>query len=1499
MFNKFIELSSGKTTSKLLATLLVITLTFANFIMLESYISNAVETNLNQDNSTNVANVKYDVYVEQEGKKEVNKDINDENLILGISVKVENGGYFGEGKIELQDTNFRIKNYENEKDITIETIQSGNEKTLKLNIVPIKSKDFNLSLLNMISSIKLTGKYTNNEGTTTDVESTKNVKVTWNSQNISEENNPINLEQEIITNKIYNIEGTNKRVIQILAKSGLRNNCYPIKETNIKAYAPALGSEEVYPEEVLVASYNTTATNGKDSTDFGKTEEEKLGKWSYNQEEKAINIKIENSESNNNIKWEKTGEDKFVITYVYGESVDITKITSRIENKISIYGESSTELTKTSEIYLENLEEKGSIINTDIRATNLIYKSNMNIGEETEYAVKHTLELSYSKILGEMKIKNDVEQFIISEEESISANTYFKSTYINKNEILKLLGENGNIKLAYINSNNETVELQTINNETVADESGVITINYGTDTKFSTLLITTSKPVSEGKLNIIHKKAIDCIGYEKEQIKQINRLNTSLLLEANKKDDNTIQIANTTRNTLIDVVNPTTEVQIGIDKANLSTTQINNVNITATLKTNDFKYDLFTNPTIEIILPAEIEKVDIKNINVVNGNGLNKNNPDNEQYPDENGNKVIRVQLQGEQKTYTNTDTQVLINAEIQTSKFLPTLEKELIIKCTNGKETTYLDSTLNHATARTNIKLEAEQGILLANTISNYNGIEPEIVAFKNEEKTGLLNNKAENQTTATAKGVIINNTTDKLENITVIGNLSNSMGLKLASEINIENAQIYYTKDQTVNKESAWVSEYSNDVTGYKIEISTIEKAQIINFNYNIAIPAQMESGKTAQIQYDVYTEKEKISSPLIKLQTETGKVEDENSKGEENVSSDKLELTIKTTPPLEEKLKSGQEIAIDVTIKNLLEEKLTILESNATGETSEQNHTIVFNAEFSEGLLAKEAIIKNGEETETKQLYANAIITMMEEIEPKASINILLKSKVEEETTVKEVISKISAVIKMPNETGFEEEENLYIGKVEKQIVYNVKQYVAIEKITIPEELSLNIGEKKEVEIILEPEGASIDDVEMSIGDNTIARITEEGKIEGISEGETALSVKPKASETIKYCVIKVIDPNETQKPQEPQEPDDSEKPDDSDNTGDSGDQGDSSEEEKTYKISGLAWLDKDDNGTIDQAEELLRGITVKIKDVSKNEYVKDENNKILLVTTDEDGKYEFANLKQGRYSIEFEYNKNKYRLTKTPNKDSVANLITQDEVTVIATETLVITNKDIQNINIGLNLKPEFDLQLDKYISKVTVQNSDGTKIYDYNGNKEKLAKIEINAKKLKGSTVIVEYTIAVTNNGDVSGYAKNIVDYLSPDLKFNSEMNTIWYQGADNNLYCTYLENQEIKPGETKAVKLILTKTMTNENTGLVNNSAEIYQAYNEYALDDINSLPNNKAEKENDYSSANIIISVATGGTILYIGIIIISMLTISAGIYLINEKVINKKEII
>lgn len=101
------------------------------------------------------------------------------------------------------------------------------------------------------------------------------------------------------------------------------------------------------------------------------------------------------------------------------------------------------------------------------------------------------------------------------------------------------------------------------------------------------------------------------------------------------------------------------------------------------------------------------------------------------------------------------------------------------------------------------------------------------------------------------------------------------------------------------------------------------------------------------------------------------------------------------------------------------------------------------------------------------------------------------------------------------------------------------------------------------------------------------------------------------------------------------------------------------------------------------------------------------------------------------------------------------------------------------------------------------------NSAETKTYAYNN--ASIAKIDTLRKRLNESNIIVEYKIVITNEGTIPGYAKKIVDYLPRDLKFNSELNTNWYIGNDGNIYNNQLANEEIQPGESKEITLILTK----------------------------------------------------------------------------------------
>ena len=168
----------------------------------------------------------------------------------------------------------------------------------------------------------------------------------------------------------------------------------------------------------------------------------------------------------------------------------------------------------------------------------------------------------------------------------------------------------------------------------------------------------------------------------------------------------------------------------------------------------------------------------------------------------------------------------------------------------------------------------------------------------------------------------------------------------------------------------------------------------------------------------------------------------------------------------------------------------------------------------------------------------------------------------------------------------------------------------------------------------------------------------------------------------------------------------------------------------------------------------------------------------------------------------------------------------------------------------------------------------------------------MAKAEIDAKQVNGTTAIIEYQIRVTNVGEVTGYARRIVDYMPNDLTFNSEMNKDWYQ-TGSEIYTSVLSNEPIAPGETKTVTLTLVKSMTENNLGRINNRAEIAEDYNDLGLTDVNSIPGNQEQDENDLGSADVILSLRTGGVV-YISIAIVAVVILSAVGIIIYKK--NKK---
>ena len=462
-----------------------------------------------------------------------------------------------------------------------------------------------------------------------------------------------------------------------------------------------------------------------------------------------------------------------------------------------------------------------------------------------------------------------------------------------------------------------------------------------------------------------------------------------------------------------------------------------------------------------------------------------------------------------------------------------------------------------------------------------------------------------------------------------------------------------------------------------------------------------------------------------------------------------------------------------------------------------------------------------------------------------------------------------------------------DNLYISKVEQNgedITENNKRRDFELRLD-----DIKVGKTANIKIttIVDPEEIGTEPIELTneifielngeeIGKETITHIINP-RVEEDNPEEPSEPVNPDEPEN-------PVDPEEPSNPEEPTKPQEIEK-------------------EKGYMISGIAWLDENKDGKKDSGEKLLSNVKVNLIDIKTGAIAKDISGKELTTITNNNGLYIFSEVPNGEYIVAFEYDSSSYKLTdyqksgleEKENSNVIAKKLTINgaESNYAVTNAILIKDNNVANINMGIYEASIFDLKLDKYVTKILAQNNNETDVYNYDNST--LAKVELDAKKINNTTVIVEYTIKVTNNGELDGYVKNIVDYIPSGLKFSSELNKDWYQSGAY-LYNASLANTKLATGESRTVTLLLTKTMTENNTGRINNTAEIAQDYNDVGAQDINSVPGNKVQGENDMASADIIISIRTGSAITYIVLAMLVVVAIGAGAYFINKKVLRER---
>lgn len=564
----------------------------------------------------------------------------------------------------------------------------------------------------------------------------------------------------------------------------------------------------------------------------------------------------------------------------------------------------------------------------------------------------------------------------------------------------------------------------------------------------------------------------------------------------------------------------------------------------------------------------------------------------------------------------------------------------------------------------------------------------------------------------------------------------------------------------------------------------------------------------------------------------------------------------------------LKKGEKVVIGM---NILVNKVDISKQVEIYATAKQNNNVYRSNIFEESIIAEN--IKNtisiSSENENGYVKTGDIINYNITITNTSDVD--RPSFVMIEDNLPEELSPIKIII-----DGEEQELDYANNEITTLVEVEANKSKTITLQTVVDK------DETRTEDVRITNKASIVEDEEKIESNTISHIIEAQKDEEEPSEET---------------------PGEEEPGSEDENQPSEETPDGEDKNQPSDDEKGETEDGNTYKINGIAWLDKNEDGQKQEDEKLYEGIKVKLLDISINKIASDDSGKEITATTDKNGFYTLTGIRKGKYVVIFEYDTSKYVLA-TYKKDGIAesknsNVVSKKlnidgtEKTYAVTDTIIIENANISSINIGLVEAKTFDLKLNKYVSKIIVQNADGTKTYEYNN--ETLAKVELDAKKINNSTVVVEYKIAITNAGQISGYVTSIVDYVPQSLKFSSELNKDWYQSGSN-LYNASLAKEKIEPGETKVVTLTLTKTMTENNTGLINNTAEIASAYNEQDIKDTNSTPGNNVKTENDQGSADVIISIRTGAAIIYTTLTIAILIVVGATIYIIKKKTLNKE---
>ena len=1169
-----------------------------------------------------------------------------------------------------------------------------------------------------------------------------------------------------------------------------------------------------------------------------------------------------------------------------------------------------------SSIGFEEIEEAKKQLDLTYE-TDEIYDGYIKLQKNTSYREVEKLELGEKELQQNLEVL-DATTLIKTEKdeegnENINdlgnnGNLTYKGIKISGDNLKEVLGQEGKIEVL----DKEQKLVASIDKETEYQEDGTVTIFY--EQELEEVMVKTSAIEQEGTLTIEHIKEI------KPTITDIE--NTKIKTTSEVKVINREEVL--TKENVVTIAEAKTNVTMQVNMLEWTNQQQNEITFDISLNANEMKDKLFKNPTIKLELPDEVEKVIIQNTGLFHENGLALQEVSTK--VNESGKQEIVANLIGEQTEHEENEievtTDIKISAIVILKKDIASNDAKLKLQYTNENT---VDGSIEVGNEEIDIQIETYQErieTVIQEEIKNYQlaeatqetriqGLQLEVAPIKGEK--AIYNDDILYEGEYIKFNIKVTNTTkETMENVTVVGNVPEGTTYgTLVTDYHNPSGEYKY--------------DFSPEVKEVPIEIGTLKPGQSITEFYEVQINDLEEGIEEKQI--------------TTNIQAKVGEAEAGSFTLVNSVKQAKYKVFLSSCIYTEKhewyypiKVESDEDKEVEVIVKlpkQLVPEYFYgndthIIRYNETN-TPEDNIfkiKVPTNTEgyYIIGKIPPSSIIEQTEESKVEIMatasvtednityqsnenrivyeYENVSISMTSDNEgeevkydEEINYNITIKNigrvnlnyptysfvRVNLEDILPENVKPISVTY---DNWEMETESNEYddpTGEILGGYTYTGK-YKKLEPIL--QELSTSREDEN---------GDKLPDLQLNltipyqesvtISVKTTARaVYEKTKVEN-SATVTGKDIATKTSNIITHTILPLgydnsESPENPDNPNNPDDPNNPNKPENPENPNNPNDN-------KTYSISGVAWLDKNEDGQRQEGEQLLSDIPVLLVNMKEATVVKEN------IRTGANGSYCFTDLKQGNYLVLFQYDQNRYHITQyqkngisqSSNSDAV------DKQLKINGKTQTVGMIEVNNLqastanmDIGLIENKVCDLKLDKSISKITVKTNKGTKQYTYPN--EKLAKIEIKAKEIEGAIVSIEYKMTITNQGEIAATVGQIVDELPEDLIATSNQN--WSAKTKRQLINTSLANQRLAPGESTEVTLIASKKMTANTTGTVVNTARI-----EYIS---NSSGTEEKDSSNNQSTAEVIISVSTG-VIYYISIGIIAMVTIGIAMFLIYKK--------